>query len=364
MVLHHAECLMVPGLTDGGLQVSPLRAFTAAGQTGVSLFFVLSAFCLSLPLFRAVQAGQPVSWTRFYERRALRILPAYWTAVAVGAVATGMAWEAPLGVLPWAVFLNSLPDVGVRMSPFSDVWWSLATEVQFYLLLPLLPAALATPARRRMGVAFLLACALVYALYQFGWFNLRRLEREIHLCLSIFGRGPVFLAGIAVAWAWSVQGPEWKRRLEANRLLRNGGGDLVLLAVLAALGFLLSWLVWTGYWPAERRRLQTWHIAEGALWGLVLASMLALPLRSKALFCNRILGRLGDWSYSIYLVHLPVIVYGLGMLRQGWAFSYQSWNPDSILAVLLMVAGTIALSSLTYRFLEKPFLVKKAGLSG
>ena len=66
----------------------PYQALVRAGHTGVSLFFVLSAFLLSLPFWREPRGGPYQSIARYASRRALRILPLYWFAVAVGTVVT------------------------------------------------------------------------------------------------------------------------------------------------------------------------------------------------------------------------------------------------------------------------------------
>lgn len=359
VLLHHADGFLTPGLAMEGAIVSPLRAFIAAGQTGVSLFFVLSAWCLSMPFFRDASAAAGLSWRRFYERRALRILPAYWTAFVVGFLVTGRALADLPSLLPHVVFLNSFPNVAAPMRPFSDVWWSLATEVQFYLLLPLLPLAMRSKAGTLAGRFLLLAYAAAFLLYQRGWFHVGPPLNEIYLGLSVLGRGPIFLAGIAAAWAWSRRGERWRDALARIPLLSRGGGDLVLLGLLAALGSLLSWQVREGYWIVERRGAFVWHVAEGALWSLVLLATLALPLRTKALFCNRVLGRIGDWSYSIYLVHLPVIVYSLGALRRRYPMNYLAWNEHSVTAVAGMTLASIAIAACTYRWIEKPFLRRK-----
>ena len=66
----------------------PWQALIRAGHTGVSLFFVLSAFLLSLPFWREPAGGPHLSIARYASRRALRILPLYWFAVVVGTVLT------------------------------------------------------------------------------------------------------------------------------------------------------------------------------------------------------------------------------------------------------------------------------------
>src|SRR3989442_11065883 len=61
-------------------------AFVRAGYTGVDLFFVLSAFLLSLPFFVEAAGGKRVVVREYFVRRALRILPLYYFAVLVGTV--------------------------------------------------------------------------------------------------------------------------------------------------------------------------------------------------------------------------------------------------------------------------------------
>lgn len=362
VLFHHVDGLLTPHLATGGVQVSPLRAFVSGGQTGVSLFFVLSAFCLSMPFFRSPAPLTRASWLRFSQRRALRILPGYWTAIAVGAVVTGCTWADLPNLLGYAIFLESFPGGLAPMKPFSDVWWSLATEVQFYLLLPLLPFALRSATGRRVGKAALVAYAALFALYQFGCFGLQDLDHGYALGLSVLGRGPIFLTGIAAAWWYARHGRSGKERLAKRKPLRNGVGDVVLLGLLAAMGGLLSWQVSLGFWVAEQRGWFLWHIAEAILWSAVLLVLLTFPLRMKALLCNPVLGRIGDWSYSIYLLHLPVIVYAMGALRRRYPMDYLSWNPRSTAVVMVLAAVCIGLSACTYRWIESPFLKRKAKL--
>lgn len=102
-----------------------LSSFVVAGNTGVTLFFVLSGFLLDLPWMD----GRPIRPGRFYANRALRILPMYFVAVALG----GLYHRDAVTALPALVFWN----IGIAtLFPFGAVWWSLVPEVQFYAVLP------------------------------------------------------------------------------------------------------------------------------------------------------------------------------------------------------------------------------------
>jgi len=74
----------------GGLAGSSslLVALVMIDRLGVDLFFVLSAFLLSLPFLEDAAGGPRVPVRRYFERRVLRIVPAYYVAVVVGTVLT------------------------------------------------------------------------------------------------------------------------------------------------------------------------------------------------------------------------------------------------------------------------------------
>lgn len=108
------------------------------GDLGVDVFFVLSGFLISSILLSELEKSGTIAIRRFYFRRALRILPAYYVALA-GWAAIGM--PAALGyAMPrsyiWANILyinNYLP----YLHQFMNLSWSLAIEEHFYLLFPL-----------------------------------------------------------------------------------------------------------------------------------------------------------------------------------------------------------------------------------
>jgi len=332
-------------------------AYLYGGNTGVGLFFVLSGFLLSLPFLAEADGGSHVSLRRYYERRALRILPLYWLVVLVGAAATSEHLRDMARALPYLVFANSVRGWHTPMEPWTNVLWSLCTEVQFYLLLPLLPHALGSPRRRRIGAA---ALALYVAAYlgflfvklPFDWRDVARLGN------SVFGRGWLFLGGIGAAWIHRRHGERLRGALAASPLMRNGGADVVVVAALAAFGLVLRGMLRYSGMAAEYPPVAAWHVAEAATWTLVLLAVLVAPLRLKPLLCNRVLARLGLWSYSIYLLHVPILRLLIHPFRQPIEASAAS----ATLGIALLTALVLGVSALSYRFVEQPFLVRKARL--
>ncbi len=112
------------------LAPSPVWGFTLFryGWTGVDLFFVLSGFLIGRQLQRELQRTGSVAVPRFLLRRGLRIWPLYFAWVAFLALALGK-WR---GIWPDLVFLSNYVQGQVSGG------WSLSTEEQFYLLVPLL----------------------------------------------------------------------------------------------------------------------------------------------------------------------------------------------------------------------------------
>jgi peptidoglycan/LPS O-acetylase OafA/YrhL len=76
-VFHADRALLFSVRTRDGAESPLALLYVWAGHTGVTLFFVLSAFLLSLPFLDEAYGGRTVSRRQFYERRALRILPLY-----------------------------------------------------------------------------------------------------------------------------------------------------------------------------------------------------------------------------------------------------------------------------------------------
>jgi peptidoglycan/LPS O-acetylase OafA/YrhL len=330
------------------------------GQAGVDLFFVLSGFLLSLPFLREAAGGERVGRRTYYLRRALRILPLYYVMVLVGTVATAKGLEDVAAALPYLVFGNSFAGVGRNMMPYSGVWWTLATEVQFYLLLPLLPATLASRRVRRLAPVVVGAYLVLYATFLLNGFHLAWGAR-IALARSVLGRAPLFLAGIAVAAAYLHAGQRVRVRLAGVPALRNGGADVALLGVILALELFLARVATIGALRAELPPYCVWHVLLAPFWAALLLLVLLAPLRLKWLVSNPLLSGLGVLSYSLYLLHTPIAWPLLASVRESRPALLASRPAIAGLALAVMLA-CIAASLVTYRLIERPFLVRKARL--
>jgi peptidoglycan/LPS O-acetylase OafA/YrhL len=355
------------GLLEIGTTIDPASipyplSFVRAGHTGVSLFFVLSAFLLSQPFIAEARGGRRVVRRRYCARRVLRILPLYYTAVVLVAVYEANHVRDLLNGIPYLFFLNPVPPT---LGQFSRPWWSLAPEAQFYLVLPLVPFLV----RSRVGIMVGIGFVVVYGLWLFGYPQLGHTLQELSayrtwLSHSLLGQGPVFLCGVLAAWLYQRHGPAIRAALEANPLARFGGADLVFVAVLAALCVLLHAVTIVGPVRLDFSPLQVWHALEGALWAMVVLLILLAPLRTKPILANGGLERLGTVSYSLYLVHGPVIVLTSAAIRTHFPQLIRPWNATTLAIAVGIGLTSVAVASVTYWIIERPFLTRKVKIRG
>jgi len=106
------------------------------GWVGVDLFFVLSGYLIGGQLIAPLARGETINLRRFYSRRALRIMPAYFVILAVYFSLPSLR-EFP-EISPLWKFLFSVQNIDLRGGTAFSHAWSLAIEDQFYLALPLL----------------------------------------------------------------------------------------------------------------------------------------------------------------------------------------------------------------------------------
>ena len=116
-------------------------------------------------------------------------------------------------------------------------------------------------------------------------------------------------------------------------------------------------MVWKGYFRAEWEHPE-WHALEALLWASVVLFLLVAPLRGRALLRNPVLEGVGRISYSLYLVHLPILFFALFPVTFGG--NPKHWDAASAARVLGALAVSLALSAASYRFIERPFLARRA----
>jgi peptidoglycan/LPS O-acetylase OafA/YrhL len=319
----------------------PLESWVIAGNTGVTLFFVLSGFLLSLPWLQMQRGAPEPSIPHYLRARALRILPLYLSFVLLAAGISGQ-WGPALKAATFQF-------VGFDITPFSAVWWTLSTEVQFYLLLPLACWLYLRGGHARtllylaLGIWLLAylywALAIAPATPMVSWFASK----------SLFGRLPAFAVGVALGW--------WYVRFGSSTPNRDGRllSTVVACVLLAAMTYLLQRGAALGDWNAER----LWHLRhtwEAGVWALLAALLLSYRPLGSALLLNRHMATLGKLSYSVYLNHVPILFFLIRALKGslGQAQYSTSWQALALPALALVLS--VLCAWVTYQMIERPFL--------
>lgn len=106
------------------------------GWIGVDLFFVLSGYLIGGQLLAPLARDQQIDLPRFFARRALRIMPAYF--VVLGIYFLLPSWREYPEMSPLWKFIASVQNLGLHGGTAFSHAWSLAVEDQFYLLLPII----------------------------------------------------------------------------------------------------------------------------------------------------------------------------------------------------------------------------------
>lgn len=306
-------------------------AWLPGGFVGVDVFLVISGYLIaSILLNKKAQASYRFTETirYFYVSRFRRIAPAYFAMlVLVSLLAAVLFIPQDLSVykksLNQAAFFNSnhyFAGFGDYFAPANHEQpllhtWSLAVEIQFYLLAPFLILLLPNKVLPWL-LGTLLVCFTAVAEYR-----LRILGIQQETYYSLYARLPAFFAGCLVAlWVHNVNrgGQAWL-----------GSMGLVLVLVSAAVQPLL------GPFPGALALLPV----AGAVFVLLCP---AQGFTGKILACKPMVW-VGVLSYSLYLWHWPV----LALLR------YYTGSPVlDIPHSLLFVALTVLLATLSYHFVE------------
>lgn len=328
----------------------PWVGFVVAGNTGVTLFFVLSGFLIGLPWLRHLQDPhyrQP-DLSAYLKARALRILPLYILALLLAGLDTG-DWRA-------VGRAASFQFIGMDAFPWGVVWWTLGTEVQFYLLLPLAMLLWLQGTVGRVLVSSLLICWGIWYLQFVLAGNPGNGPMNYWTTKSLAARLPAFGIGLAAAWVW-LRARHWQPGQRSRAL-----SCLLVTGLIIALGMVLAEVARMG----DRRAELHWHIHhsyEALLWGaIMLAALLARPRGVTPILRSRPLEVAGKLSYSFYLWHLPVLFYLIYPVRA--ALGETAWQ-DSAWPLLLSAAALIlafALAWLSFQCVERPFLRRKREL--
>jgi len=324
------------------LMPSALIGVVGHGWLGVDLFFLLSGFLITGILLDS--RGTPNYFRNFYARRVLRIVPLYFTCIAVMALAfRGFASYFGLSLLFLANFARVFH---ARIPHGPSTFWSLAIEEHFYLIWPLLVRFL------KRSNLFILTLILVFGtpilrgycahlgmdpeqvIYQYSWFRFDGLA----------------LGAILAMW---VRSPYFDRR-SAWKL----AGFLVGFSLLVTVIGIPFGIMETKSVAASALRYTQAQFFFGAAMALALAYR-GTPF--TALLRTRFTKIVAGLSYCLYLIHVAMGEGYYWILRKMAFNDVAHFGIQGAVAVRLVVIGAMAftVASLSKKFLEDPMLKLK-----
>jgi peptidoglycan/LPS O-acetylase OafA/YrhL len=321
--------------------LSPFTYSLVFGHLAVTVFIVVSGFCLMLPVIGAnnhLRGGA----LGFFKRRARRILPPYYAAVAFCLLAiwtiignpTGTLWDVPIQVNKVAIISHLLLVQDLfGTSRINYVFWSIAVEWQIYFLFPLLVWSWR---RYGPGITVSIALFLGYAL-RIG-FDHTRATRANPQYLGLFALG--MLAAYLVR-------SDHPHVLRLRTRVPWGTLAIACVALVCVLSGVWKWeLAVTRYYVFDL------PIAVAAMCILVLTSQSETNV-ARRLLSSRGLVFIGRFSYSVYLIHAPI-------LQILWQYvMHPTGLAGAPMFAAMMLPGAFVVLAASYAFFkvfEEPFL--------
>jgi peptidoglycan/LPS O-acetylase OafA/YrhL len=321
------------------------------GHLAVDVFIVLSGFCLALPYARHTPNPR-VNISRFYFKRARRMLPPYFAAITISVLLALLAqvfFSKQHGIhLQAASILANLlmlQDVLPSLNIFNAPLWTVAIEFKIYFLFPLFMYAY-----RRGGVNSLLLLSFGIGYGMTGLTLAAAPDADLrHSCIwyvALFGMG--MTAALPAAGESTHTSGRWTP------------------FCLLALGVLAAILLWEfpvtsiGEAALFAPRLPYIDSAVGAFTALFLYSItgeargITRTHLAVAILSWRPLVFVGTFAYSLYLVHYPLVTYASLLMERTQRMSGTSIHPITFALVMLPL---ILISAYVFFLLfERPFL--------
>jgi peptidoglycan/LPS O-acetylase OafA/YrhL len=349
--LMYAAHLDTPGLQSASGRLLLGSSWLMFGRSAVAVFIVLSGYCLMLPVVQSPARKLRSTFQQFIIRRAWRILPPYYGALAVSMLLILLVpslddptigeWHKSFpaisvgSVLSHLVLLHNY--VPAYQYAIDHPLWSIATEWQIYFLFPLLVSIGRKEGDFRIVTnSVLITAGLTIVLVNF----LGNHNPWPPQFVGLFG------FGMACA-AWN-----FPRELDAVPLnRRRWARRATMLLVLGAASNLV--------FAINREQVPDMLIGSGIGCAMVYLTEACRsghrPLALRALELPALVG-LGRFSYSLYLIHAPILALFYLLAR--------SWNlgPLEFQLFILGVAlpATVAASYLFFLVFERPFLNPRA----
>lgn len=324
----------------GDVSIIPWFDCTWFGKIGVFIFFLLSAFLISVP-FLSDKPGifSNESMKRYMKRRIMRIYPLYAFYLICALVTTWASYailemNRPDGV-PLTLDLRRFLE-HVTLQRGDGVTWSIAVEFKFYFILPFIMAGgtYLLKSGKSLWIAPVILVLLVAASYvAFPYSEMAKNDVSLKYYL------PIFLIGIICALAFKkgsmFRSPKSLKFLDILGLFCFAASIASSPPIIKLFGV-----------DQEHRNVLQEMLLQSVIFVPVVMAVAYRTKFTSLIFENHVLRFLGMISFSLYLWH-PMFLNGIPRLLT-------DWHP--LLIAWITLACTIAWSFLSYQIIERPFL--------
>jgi len=289
------------------------------GGTGVDLFFLLSGWLIGSQLFKERQRFDDIDVKRFWIRRWMRTLPAYYAVLALTLLQQYLFKENVTTPLPHLFFYQNYTDPS-----YFTISWSLALEEQFYLVIA--PAILLLHRFSKSFQTSVLVILLILPSYfrALGWYD--SLE-ETHV------RWDCCVMGVLLANIYYQYPRLWEK-------VKPHTAWVALTGLLLYISFF-----WTRYVPD----FGTVANPNSLILAFVFAAFVIYAVNSpikKLPIAHKTIMHISTRSYAMYLLHVEALALTSRLFP----------NINFIYFLIITIVVTLIVSELLFRFVEQPFL--------
>jgi peptidoglycan/LPS O-acetylase OafA/YrhL len=324
-----------------------------SGKLGVGMFFVLSGFLITYLLLRE-RADTGINVTKFYARRVLRIWPLYLLIVLLALFVfpqfPALFDYRPVSTAPTSyfipqltLFLLILPNLAVDFfdpSYLCSPAWSIGVEEQFYILWPHIMRTKKWSGKLMAVIIYTLGIVAIVAMCVFWYKQITppdKAKSAQSIILVLMGQFRISLMLMGAAGATLL----YKQHAFMIRWLFAPSVQIMGYALVLGL-----WLTGT---QIPGCNLEVY----GLFFCLFILNVAGNP-KTLIRLDKRPFERLGRISYGIYLYHIPIIVLLINLLQ--FILPANSGILYNVVLYGLSISLTLLVSSLSYKYMETPFL--------
>ncbi|EPH0682797.1 acyltransferase family protein [Enterobacter hormaechei] len=324
VVLLHAK-VAVNHFVPSSKLLLPDQGFIEFGKFGVDIFFVISGMVMYMTIGKSMESDRGIG--NFIIKRLIRVVPAFWMALALYGMAMLFVGKMPDDAfrkyLTSALFMFYPNEAGKPETVYA-ISWTLNFEVYFYMSLALMCCIFGRYGRIATGLLF-----SVYAFTFYNWGSLNFLQRSVFSPMYL-----EFILGMLCGYA------------HQNRIFKIS---------------LISWGLFISG-AALISATNVWGVGDGGIGRVIYAgipSMLCVLgvaniSLTENIVIHKVLMKLGDASYSVYLIHSIAFVMLSGFLKS-IGYKMADYN-DTIILYACMIIFSLACSIFFSKTMEKPVI--------